>query len=245
MASIAGFWVKGSRHGKESKKSVPVNEVDINFEDYFSLSPQQMEASGKENEILLVESMAMIRLLESHHPFPPVLGTTAQEKRVIMEEILDFDLHVVGNLAYNIMTPVILGITHDASLHSAIRQAHSDLSHLDRKLANKRWLVADRISAADITLYTIIAPFLRFVGSFQQGVLDMGFGDITKGYPAIECWMSKVKNLRGYRRATDFVWRDNDQYIEDSLPIDVWLERASINQVVAKVLSICLERKIL
>ena len=213
--------VKGIAYSKKTQKARHSTEKDIDFEDYFSLSPQQMKASGRENEILLVESMSMISYLEKHHPLPPVLGATKQEKEEILDVAMEFDLNVVANLAYNIMTPIILGVTHNASIQSAVNQAQRDLIWLESLLQDKIWLVGGRVSAADITLYTIVAPFLRFVGSFQQGEVDMGFGQITKGYPSIERWMKAVKGLKGYRRATDFVWNDGDQYAEDSLPIPV------------------------
>ncbi|MCP3908193.1 MAG: glutathione S-transferase family protein [Oceanicoccus sp.] len=210
--------VKGITYNENSKRQACSNHQEINFEDYFSLSPQQMQASGKENEILLVESMSMIGYLEKHHPLPPVLGATRQDKEEILDVILEFDLNVVANLAYRIMTPIILGVTHNSSIQSAIDQAHRDLMWLEHLLQDKTWLVGGRVSAADITLYTIVAPFLRFIGNLQQGVLDMGFSEITKGYPAVEDWMKAIKGLKGYRRATEIVWKGEDQFAEDFLP---------------------------
>ena len=46
----------------------------------------------------------------------------------------------------------------------------------------------------------------------------MGFSEITKGYPAVEDWMKAIKGLKGYRRATEIVWKGEDQFAEDFLP---------------------------
>jgi len=211
--------LKGIAYKKALNKQASSDSQDIDFEDYFSLSPQQREVSGRENELLLVESMAMIGYLEQYQPLPPVLGVTKKEKDVILDLVVHFDLNVVANLAYHIMTPIILGVTHSSSLQSAVNQAYRDLIWLEQLLQDKIWLKGNRVSAADITAYTIIAPFLRFIHSLQQGDIDMGFAKITKPFPAIERWMQAIKSLRGYRRATDLVWRDKDQFAEDTMPV--------------------------
>ena len=55
--------VKGIRYNKKTTRQSSPDDQHIDFEDYFSLSSQQKQASGKENEILLVESMTMIGYL--------------------------------------------------------------------------------------------------------------------------------------------------------------------------------------
>jgi glutathione S-transferase len=102
----------------------------------------------------ITESIAICRYLESRYPEPNLFGRTPQETAVIEMWLRRAEMMVA--------TPLMLGVRHTHPALAALEQQNpaigdynkqaglKALKVLDRRLAEREWLAADRLTIADI-----------------------------------------------------------------------------------------------
>ena len=105
----------------------------------------------------ITESVAICRYLESRYPEPNMFGRTPEETAVIEMWMRRAEMLVA--------TPFMLGVRHSHPALAALEQQNPDVAEynkqsglralkvLDRRLADREWLAADRITIADIVAF--------------------------------------------------------------------------------------------
>jgi glutathione S-transferase len=126
----------------------------------------QLPALELDDGTVVAESIAICRYLESRYPEPNLFGRTPQEVAVI-----EMWLRRAEILA---ATPLMLWVRHTAPQLAALETqdpayaAHQQaaalqgLKLLDTRLADRDWLVADRLTIADIVAF-IGVDFARLI----------------------------------------------------------------------------------
>jgi len=102
----------------------------------------------------ITESIAICRYLESRYPEPNLFGRTPEETAVIEMWTRRAEMMVA--------TPLMLGVRHTHPALAALEQQNPAIAEyntrgglkalkvLDRRLADREWLAADRLTIADI-----------------------------------------------------------------------------------------------
>lgn len=193
--------------------AVEASPEGLRHPDFLALNPRGKVPVITEGEFTLAESMAIIAYLDRQYPATPLLGTTPQETGQIWQIVLDFDLYSANTLVFGVIAPLAIGQGHEQAnnIRAAAEIAQVELAALDMKLGNNRWWVGDAISAADIALFTMIEPLLRFTSKPQWQFLELGFADFETRYPNLQRWRQQIKQLSVYDAAYPSYWREVDK----------------------------------
>jgi glutathione S-transferase len=126
----------------------------------------QLPALELDDGTVVAESIAICRYLESRYPEPNLFGRTPQEVAVIEMWLRRAEILVA--------TPLMLWVRHTAPPLAVLETqnpafaahqqaaAHKGLELLDARLADRDWLVADRLTIADIVAF-IGVDFARLI----------------------------------------------------------------------------------
>ncbi len=161
------------------------------------------------------ESLAIMAYLEARYPQRPLFGTTPQETGRIWQMCLDFDLYVSSDLVSQLIVPIIQGsaLNEADAVRAGAKIAHEELAKLEARVEEAGWMVGDTISAADITLYTMIEPTIRFATKPDVRSLDLGFDRFGDRYPNLQAWRENIQNLPEYDTTYPIYWREVDQQL--------------------------------
>ncbi|WOF73950.1 glutathione S-transferase family protein [Parvibaculaceae bacterium PLY_AMNH_Bact1] len=187
----------------------------LKSEAFLKLSPRGKVPAIEADGFSLSESLAIMAYLEAKHPERPLFGTTPEATGRIWQKCLDFDLYVSGDFIPNLIAPIVQG--RAANETDALRQgaevAHEELAKLEAGVEASGWMVGDNISAADVTLYTMIEPVLRFATKPDILSLGLGFDSFASRYPKLQAWREKVQSLPEYDVTYPTYWREVDQQL--------------------------------
>jgi glutathione S-transferase len=163
-------WVMAEK-GIEDIEIVPVDLMkgEHKADDFLSRAGlPQLPALELDDGVVIAESIAICRYLESRHPEPNLFGRTPQETAVIEMWLRLAEMQVA--------TPMMLWVRHTAPPLAALETqnpavaayqhavALKGLELLDARLAGREWLAADRLTIADIVAVVGIdfARLIRF-----------------------------------------------------------------------------------
>ncbi len=179
---------------------------------FLKLSPRGKVPAIEDGAFSLSESLAILAYLESKHPERPLFGTTPEETGRIWQKCLDFDLYVSGDFIPNLIAPIAQGraLEEADQMRDGAATAHAELARLDQSVSASGWMVGDAVSAADIALYTMIEPVIRFTTKAEVRSLNLGFDAFASRYPKLQAWREKVQNLPEYDATYPTYWREVD-----------------------------------
>jgi glutathione S-transferase len=180
---------------------------------FLELSPRGKVPAIEDDGIALSESLAIMAYLDAKHPERPLFGATPEETGRIWQKCLDFDLYVSADFIPNIIAPILQGRALGESDHvkTGAEIAHIELTKIEDGVAASGWLVGENVSAADITLYTMIEPIIRFGTKPEILELNLGFDTFAARYPKLQNWRQKIQNLTEYDATYPIYWREVDQ----------------------------------
>ena len=132
----------------------------------------QLPTLELDNGLFLSEITAICEYLEEKHPQPPLIGTTPEERAETRMWVRRIDLQIIEPLANGFRYAEGLPLFKDR-IH-VIPQAADDLKAIAREqlqwldglTQGRQFIVGDRFTLADITLYS----FLDFAGSVGQAL---------------------------------------------------------------------------
>ncbi|CAN7228408.1 glutathione S-transferase family protein [Phenylobacterium sp. LjRoot219] len=126
----------------------------------------QLPALELDDGVVITESIAICRYLESHHPEPNLFGRTPEETAVIEMWLRRAEMLVA--------TPTMFWVRHTAPPLAVLEapnpavaaynqaEALKGLEFLDARLAGREWLAAERLTIADIAAF-IGLDFARLI----------------------------------------------------------------------------------
>lgn len=188
---------------------------NLKSSDFLKLSPRGKVPAIEADGYGLAESLAIMAYLDAQHPKRPLFGATPQETGQIWQKCLDFDLYVSGDFIPHLISPIVQGRALDEAdtLKKGAETAHAELAKLEDGVGASGWMVGDEISAADITLYTMIEPVIRFATKPEVRSFDLGFDGFASRYPRLQAWRKKVQSLPEYEATYPRYWREVDEQL--------------------------------
>src|SRR3954453_2517377 len=146
----------------EKDIAVPAEQVDLGAlahksAEFTAINPlQRVPALVLEDGSVLTESIAICRYFEALHPEPPLFGKTAAEQAWVEMWQRRLELHLLFPVAH------VFRNQHPAMKDMEVPQVPAwaeankprivdFLSLLNRELANRQFIAADRFTVADIT----------------------------------------------------------------------------------------------
>ena len=204
--------LKGITYDPAYMQPTPEN---LKSEAFLKLSPRGKVPAIEADEYSLSESLAIMAYLEAKHPERPLFGSWPEETGRIWQKCLDFDLYVSSNFIPNLVAPIVQG--RAANEVDAVRKgaetAHEELAKLNDSVSASGWMVGDKVTAADITLYTMIEPVIRFATKPEILSLGLGFDGFASRYPKLQVWREKVQSLPEYDATYPTYWREVDEQL--------------------------------
>ncbi|MEM6852326.1 MAG: glutathione binding-like protein [Pseudomonadota bacterium] len=142
---------------------------------------------------------------------PPLFGTSPAETGEILRKALDFDLYVSSRLVFDLILPLLTGADDKDALRKTASWAHDEIARLEADIGERAWLVGDQLSAADLAIYPILEPTIRFTITPEPLEMGLGFDAFAERYPRLQAWRSRVQALPGYEDAYPAAWRRMDE----------------------------------
>jgi glutathione S-transferase len=133
----------------------------------------------------LPESSAIVEYLEDVHPAPSMIGETAELRgKVRAIERIASDLAIVAGVMLQHSHPRFAGhIRQVPDVAEAMRaNVSQQLAVLDKHIGEKPFLVTDRPTIADVTLF-----------SFTQAFRVRMNTTLTEGYPRLSAWYERFE----------------------------------------------------
>ncbi len=204
--------LKGIPYGPAYMQPTPENLKSAAF---LKLSPRGKVPAIEADGYSLSESLAIMAYLEAKHPERPLFGKTPEETGQIWQKCLDFDLYVSGDFIPNLIAPIVQGraVNEADAVRKGAATAHEELAKLDDGVGASGWIVGESVSAADITLYTMIEPVIRFATKPEILSLGLGFDSFASRYPRLQAWREKVQSLPEYDATYPVFWREVDEQL--------------------------------
>lgn len=184
-------------------KMMSFDAGDLRTPQYTKLNPRQRVPVIVDRGFVLYESAAIVEYLEDAHPQSgvPLFPTSVQARatvRRLVREADEYLAHPMEGLAAQILfTP------KDKWDAGVIAKARDDfvkeLAHFEQALASD--FLADRVGAADFTVYPLIALALRM----ERRKPDLGVGAAIG--PRLGAWMKRIEALAYFDRTRPPHWK--------------------------------------
>lgn len=176
--------------------------------DYLRLNPRGKVPTLQDDDFVLYESLAIMMYLDRRYPEPPIFGRTAQEAGLIWRSISEAESYLV-DAANKLVRPIFFGkgLEKIEELQQAAGTIRQELKTLDGRLTCSRSLVADQLSAADISIFPVIQLILRAASKEAAQPLNLMLLPLTRTYPHVASWIDRIEALPGYDRTYPPHWR--------------------------------------
>jgi len=186
---------------------VDLSKQENRTPDFLALNPRGTLPVLREGAIVVRESQAIMFYLDFAYPAPSLYGETPAEAARVMQEICEQASYLEGPLRA-IIGPLLFPRDGDrlTSVELAAPALHDGLQALDRRLDGECWLAGEKLSAADLNLYPLLALYERALLQPAAAQLDLERAPIPDRFPGIGRWMRAVRALPGYERTRPMHW---------------------------------------
>jgi glutathione S-transferase len=176
--------------------------------DYLRLNPRGKVPTLRDDAFVINESLAIMAYLDRRYPEPPIFGATAQEAGVIWRIISEADSYLLP-AGDKLIRGFFFGQGLDdrAEIDRAAKAAREELKILDAQLIHSRWLVGERLSAADISVFPLVQILMRAASKDAAASFNLMLLPLADIYPHIAAWIQRVEALPGYERTYPPHWR--------------------------------------
>ncbi|HKY07538.1 MAG TPA: glutathione S-transferase family protein [Candidatus Binatia bacterium] len=184
------------------------SKSDHKTPEYLKLNPRGKVPTLKDGDFAIYESIAILAYLDRKHPDPPLFGNTPQETGLIWLAISECEAYLTP-AADKIIHPIFFGKGLDKvdDIQQAAQTVRKELNSIDARLKQRRWLVGEQISAADIVVFPIIQLLLRAASKDAAVPFNLGLIPLAKDYPNLGEWARRIEALPGYERTYPPHWK--------------------------------------
>ena len=176
--------------------------------DYLRLNPRGKVPTLQDDDFVLYESLAIMMYLDRRYPKPPIFGSTTQEAGLIWRSICETESYLV-DAANKLVRPIFFGkgLDNIEEIQQAARTVREELKTLDNRLTHARWLVGDKLSAADISVFPLTQLILRAANKEAAVPLNLMLLPLDLTYPYIASWIQRIEALPRYERTYPPHWK--------------------------------------
>jgi len=175
---------------------------------YLQLNPRGKVPTLKDGDFVVYESIAMMAYLDRKYPEPPLFGKTPEEAGLIWCVISECESYLVGE-GNKVVRPMFFGkgLERVDEILQAAQAIRQELQSIDARLARSSWLVGEKISAADITVFPLVQLLLRAASKEAAQPFNLGLLPLSETYPSIARWVQRIEALPNYQRTYPPHWR--------------------------------------
>jgi glutathione S-transferase len=175
---------------------------------YLKLNPRGKVPTLKDGDFVVYESIAIMAYLDRKYPEPPIFGNTPEETGLIWRVISECESYLVGE-GNKVVRPMFFGKGLDRvdEIQQAAQTIRQELKSIDASLARPSWLVGEKISAADITVFPLVQLLLRAASKDAAKPFIFGLLPLSETYPSIARWVQRIEALPNYQRTYPPHWR--------------------------------------
>jgi glutathione S-transferase len=175
---------------------------------YLKLNPRGKVPTLKDGDFVVYESIAIMAYLDRKYPEPPIFGNTPEETGLIWRVISECESYLVGE-GNKVVRPMFFGKGLDRvdEIQQAAQTIRQELKSIDASLARSSWLVGEKISAADITVFPLVQLLLRAASKDAAKSFNLGLLPLSETYPNIARWVQRIEALPNYQRTYPPHWR--------------------------------------
>ena len=175
---------------------------------YLKLNPRGKVPTLKDGDFVLYESLAIMAYLDRKYPEPSLFGKTAEETGLIWRVVSECESYLVS-AGDKVVRPMFFGKGLDKvdEIQQAAQLIRAELATLNDRLESTSWLVANRLSAADLAVFPLIQLILRAAGKEAAQPFNFGFAPLQQNYPNLARWVERVEALPNYQRTYPPHWR--------------------------------------
>jgi len=217
-APLEIFWISGSPYGWRvllalAVKSAPYVSCRLSASDeehkrpeFLAINPRGKAPALRHGDLVMAESVAMLRYVDRLFPHPPLFGRSAAEEARINQRIDEIENYLVPNTGW--ITRALFGDVaagRENMLNERAARARHELQRLEGHLGD--WLAGEELSAADLVLYPVVATVLRAAGKPAAADLDLRLLPFDEKYPGLDAWCRRIEALPGYDAAYPPHWR--------------------------------------
>jgi glutathione S-transferase len=175
---------------------------------YLKLNPRGKVPTLKDGDYVLYESLAIMSYLDRKYPEPPLFGNTPEEMGLIWRALAECESYVAP-AGDRVVRPIFFGKGLDKAeeIRQAAETLRRELKMIDERLAGSRWLVGDKLSAADIGVFPLVQLLLRAASKESAQSFDLGLLPLAQTFPNIAKWVQQIEALPNYERTYPPHWR--------------------------------------
>jgi glutathione S-transferase len=176
--------------------------------EYLRLNPRGKVPTLKDGDFVLYESLAIMAYLDRKYPDPPLFGATPEETGLIWRALAECESYMVS-AGDRVVRPIFFGKGLDKidEIEQAAQSLRHELRMNDERLAGSRWLVGDRISAADIGVFPLVQLLLRAASKEAAQPFNLGLLPLARMFPNLAAWAQRIEALPNYQRTYPPHWR--------------------------------------
>jgi glutathione S-transferase len=175
---------------------------------YLQLNPRGKVPTLKDGEFVLYESLAIMAYLDRKYLDPPLFGQTAEETGLIWRALAECESYMVS-AGDKVVRPIFFGKGLDKveEIEQAAQTLRREIKAIDERLGRSRWLVGDKISAADIGVFPLIQLVLRAASKEAARQFNLGVYPLAQTFPNVASWVERIEALPNYQRTYPPHWR--------------------------------------
>ena len=175
---------------------------------YLKLNPRGKVPTLKDADYVLSESLAIMSYLDRKYPEPQLFGKTAEETGLIWRALAECESYFLI-AADKVVRPMFFGTGLDKveEIEQAAQTLRQELKTMDERVAGSRWLVGDKISAADIGVFPLVQLVLRAASKDAAQPFNLGLLPLAQNFPNVAHWVERIEALPNYQRTYPPHWR--------------------------------------
>jgi glutathione S-transferase len=175
---------------------------------YLQLNPRGKVPTLRDGDFVIYESLAIMSYLDRKYPDPPLFGTTPEETGLIWRALAECESYLVP-AGDKVVRPIFFGKGLDKveEIGQAVEAVRRELKIIDQRLAASRWVIGEKVSAADIGVFPLVQLLLRAASKEAAQALHLGLLPLAQSFPNVAGWVQRIEALPNYQRTYPPHWR--------------------------------------
>lgn len=218
-STIEIYWISGSPYSWRVLLALAIKQIPFESHllsaankehkspEFLAINPKGKVPALRHGKLTMGESLAILRYLERLHPEPSLFGNDAMEEARINELMDGIENYLVPNshgITRALFGDLVAG--NEAALNAQAERLKVELNRLEGHMGD--WLIGNAVSAADVSLYPVIAGLLRAAGKPAADNLELQLLPFAKRYPKLADWCGRIKALPEFETTYPPHWRD-------------------------------------